>query len=129
MNADLIPPPSSQYSGKEVDDLEAKIDQNVLRLIDLIESKYAATGQPFDFGRKAQYFTLDVITDLAFGKPFGDLSSDSDVYEYIRTQEENMPGIIVSTVLPWMLTILSSPLFKRMLPSDKDLVGIGKTMA
>lgn len=129
LHAKLRSKMAAGYSGKEVENLEAKIDLNVLRLIDLIETKYAATRQPFDFGRKAQYFTLDVITDLAFGKPFGDLSSDSDVYEYIRTQEENMPGIIVSTVIPWMLTILSSPLFKRMLPSDKDLIGIGKTMA
>ncbi len=88
-----------------------------------------AVNKPFDFGRKAQYFTLDVISDLAFGAPFGDVATDSDVYEYIKTMEENMPNIIVTTVLPWLMALLSSPLFRGMLPSDKDPIGLGKTMA
>ncbi len=112
--------PCCQYSGKEVDGLEAKIDENVVRLLDLLETKYVAANRPFDFGRKAQYFTLDVISDLAFGQPFGDVATDSDVYEYIKTMEENMPNIIVTTVLPWLMSLLSSPLFRNMLPSDRD---------
>ncbi|KAK0367916.1 cytochrome P450, partial [Colletotrichum limetticola] len=58
------------YSGKEVVDLEAKIDESVLRLMSMIDA-YASQDKRFDFGLKAQYFTLDVISDLAFGKPFG----------------------------------------------------------
>ncbi|KDN67099.1 putative cytochrome P450 [Colletotrichum sublineola] len=86
---------SAGYSGKEVENLEAKIDQNVLRLVDLLD-RYVSEDKPFDFGAKAQYFTLDVISDLAFGEPFGDLTTDSDVHEYIRTMEENMPTIILT---------------------------------
>ncbi|KAK1447260.1 cytochrome P450 [Colletotrichum melonis] len=115
------------YSGKEVEDLEAKIDQNVLRLIGLIE-KYASRDEAFDFGAKAQYFTLDVISDLAFGEPFGDLATDSDVHEYIKTMEQNMPTILVTSVLPWLLALLSSPIFRSMMPSEKDAIGVGKTM-
>ncbi|OHE95151.1 cytochrome P450 [Colletotrichum orchidophilum] len=115
------------YSGKEVEDLEAKIDQNVLRLVGLLE-KYASHDEAFDFGAKAQYFTLDVISDLAFGEPFGDLATDSDVHEYIKTMEQNMPTILVTSVLPWLLALLSSPLFRSMMPSEKDAIGVGKTM-
>ncbi|OLN95806.1 Pisatin demethylase 9 [Colletotrichum chlorophyti] len=115
------------YSGKEVEDLEAKIDQNVLRLVKLVE-KYASDNRAFDFGRKAQFFTLDVISDLAFGEPFGDLATDSDVHEYIGTMEKNMPAIILTTVLPWLLKALSSPVFRSLLPSEKDAIGVGKTI-
>ncbi len=118
-----------QYSGKEVEDLEAKIDANVLRLIHLLDTKYIAVNKPFDISRKAQFFTLDVSSDLAFGEPLGDVLNDEDVYQYIQTMEENMPNIIVTTVLPWLLTIMSLPLFRSMIPSEKDVIGLGRTMA
>ncbi|OHW96143.1 cytochrome p450 [Colletotrichum incanum] len=113
------------YSGKEVTNLEAKIDDNVLRFMGLIDT-YASENKRFDFGLKTQYFTLDVISDLAFGQPFGDLTSDSDVHDYIHTTEQNMPSIVVATVLPWVLTMLSWPLLRRLLPSERDATGLGK---
>ena len=100
-----------------------------MALIHLLETKYVSSNKQFDFGRLAQYFTLDVISDLAFGEPFGDVATDSDVYEYISTMESNMPNIIVTTVLPWLISLLQSPLFKGMVPSEKDALGLGKTMA
>ena len=75
----------------------------MLALIDLIHTKYTSTSsefKPFDFGRKAQYFTLDVISDIAFGEAFGDIATDSDVHEYIKTTEETLPAIILTTILP-----------------------------
>ncbi|OHE90227.1 cytochrome P450, partial [Colletotrichum orchidophilum] len=80
----------------------------------------------FDFGLRAQYFTLDVISDLAFGKPFGDLASDSDVYDYIHTTEQSMPNIVVAAVLPSLLHVLSLPLLRRLLPSENDATGFGR---
>ncbi|KAF0323496.1 cytochrome P450 [Colletotrichum asianum] len=115
------------YSGKEVDNFESKINENILRFMDLID-KYVSENTPFDFGLKAQYFTLDVISDLAFGEPFGDLASDSDVHEYIQTMENNMPNVVLTAILPWLLSLMSSPLFRSMLPSEKDAIGVGKTI-
>ncbi|GKU10634.1 unnamed protein product [Fusarium langsethiae] len=117
------------YSGKEVDNIETTIDTNVERLIELLDTKYVANNQAFDFGYKAQYFTLDVISALAFGEQFGDLETDSDVNGYIKAMEESMPTIIVTTVMPWMMKLLQLPIFKPMLPSEKDKVGVGKVMA
>lgn len=90
--------------------------------------KYVSREEPFDFGLKAQYFTLDAISDIAFGEPFGDLETDSDVHGYIKTMDQNMPTIIMTSVLPWLLTLLSSPLFRRMMPSEEDSIGVGKIM-
>ncbi|KAK7430663.1 hypothetical protein QQZ08_002706 [Neonectria magnoliae] len=115
------------YGGREVDNLEPKIDKNILSFIHLLKS-YAAESKQVDFGRKAQYFTLDVISDLAFGKPFGFIETDSDVYEYIGTTEETLPMVMVTTVVPILVKILSHPLLKRLLPSEKDRLGFGRVM-
>ncbi|KPM35000.1 hypothetical protein AK830_g11567 [Neonectria ditissima] len=115
------------YGGREVENLEPKIDKNILSFIQLLK-KYAAENTPVDFGRKAQFFTLDVISDLAFGKPFGFIETDSDVYEYIGTTEETLPMVMVTTVVPVLVKILSHPLLKRLLPSEKDRLGFGRVM-
>ncbi|KAL5331052.1 hypothetical protein ACEPPN_000581 [Leptodophora sp. 'Broadleaf-Isolate-01'] len=118
------------YSGKELENMEQKIDENVANLVSLVE-KYLTTGstyKPFDFGRKAQFFTLDVITHLAYGKAFGFLTTDSDVYEYIKTVEETLPAAMLVTVLPWMNWLLQTKLVKRILPSEKDPIGFGKLL-
>lgn len=110
--------------------MEQKVDENVANLVTLIE-KYLTTGsefKPFDFGRKAQFFTLDVITHLAYGKAFGFLTTDSDVYEYIKTVEETLPAAMMVTVLPWMNWLLQTKLVKRILPSEKDPIGFGKLL-
>ncbi|KAK1656522.1 cytochrome P450, partial [Colletotrichum godetiae] len=124
-NAMRLDPRHDNYSGKEVVELEAKIDESVLRLMSMIDT-YASQDKRFDFGLKAQYFTLDVISDLAFGKPFGDLASDSDVYDYIHTTEQSMPNIVVAAVLPSLLHVLSWPLLRRLMPSENDATGFGR---
>ncbi|TVY75669.1 Cytochrome P450 monooxygenase [Lachnellula suecica] len=118
------------YSGKEVPNLETSVDQNVAAFIALID-KYVTTGsdyKPLDFGRKAQYFTLDVITTLAFGRAFGFVATDSDVFDYIKTVEETLPAAQMVTVLPWINWVLQMRLVKRFLPSEKDPIGFGKLM-
>ncbi|CAJ0540849.1 Ff.00g077560.m01.CDS01 [Fusarium sp. VM40] len=118
---------SAGYGGREVQDLEPKIDKNILAFIQLLR-RYADNNKPVDLGRRAQFFTLDVISDLAFGEPFGFLETDSDVYKYIQITEETLPSVMVTTVVPWLVKVLSSPLFKKLLPSEKDRLGFGKLM-
>ncbi|KAK1511856.1 hypothetical protein CTAM01_00786 [Colletotrichum tamarilloi] len=115
------------YSGREVPAFEQKIDDNLVRLIRLIE-RYVDGREPFDFGRKAQFFTLDVISDLAFGEPFGFVASDSDMYEYIKTTEENLPVFMGMTVVPWVIRLFRYPFLRSMLPTAKDPLGFGKVM-
>ncbi|KAE9369918.1 pisatin demethylase [Stipitochalara longipes BDJ] len=117
------------YSGKEVQNLEKLIDQNVLALVDLLERKYISTKtdfKPVDFGRTASYFTLDTLSSIAFGEPFGDLATDSDVHNYIETTEESLPVIILVTVIPWLSKLLQMNFMKRFLPSEKDKIGLGR---
>ncbi len=53
-----------------------------------------------DLARKAQYFTLDTITDIAFGQAFGDLVLDEDVHKYIISTEEMLKAIVLMGSVP-----------------------------
>jgi len=79
-----------------------------------------------DFGRKAQYFTLDVISHVAYGMPFGFLATDTDVYQYIETSEKAVPAVMMVTIFPWLNHVLTSSFMKRLLPSATDAIGFGK---
>ncbi|KAL6857328.1 cytochrome P450 [Trichoderma novae-zelandiae] len=116
------------YAGRDVDNIETKIDNNIREFVRLLE-RYSDTRAPVDLGRKVQYFTLDVISDLAYGAPFGFVGTDTDVYEYIKTTERNLPMVMMVTVFPWVLTLLNSAILKRLLPSTKDRLGFGRIMS
>lgn len=117
------------YAGKENEGLERGIDQGIMAFIGLIERNYVSEGaiyRPMDFARAAQYLTLDIIGDIAFGKDFGHLAQDADVHEYIERTEASMPVMMVVTVLPALARLLQSPLFRRFMPSENDPHGFGK---
>lgn len=82
-----------------------------------------------DFAQKAQFFTLDVISDIAFGKAFGYLETDEDVFSYIKTTEDTIPVMILVGALPWLAQIIQSPVLKSFMPSDKDVYGLGRVMS
>ncbi|KAL7784320.1 cytochrome P450 [Trichoderma ceciliae] len=116
------------YAGRDVDNLESKIDNNVCEFMRLL-GNYADRRKSLDLGRKVQYFTLDVISDIAYGSPFGFVETDSDMYEYIKTTEKNLPMVMLITVFPWLLRLLNSPILKGLLPSTKDRLGFGRIMS
>ncbi|KAG9189115.1 hypothetical protein G6011_05983 [Alternaria panax] len=72
------------YLGKENESMEDTVDEQVAAIMNLIDTKYVSPGtkyRPMDFVLEAQYFTLDVISALAFGKPFGYLTQDMYLYD------------------------------------------------
>jgi hypothetical protein len=120
-----------KYAGKANDNLEKTIDENVLALVKLIDEKYVSATEhfkPIDIGRKAQYFTIDVLTSLAFGKAFGDIETDSDNHKYIETVEEAGGAITLVFVLPWISKLFKFPFLRALLPSEADTIGFGKVM-
>ena len=124
--------PRPQYAGKENEALESTIDNEVLSFIELIERKYVSEDGhycPMDLSKKAQYFTLDVITSLAFGQKFGYLEQDTDVHSYIKMTEDSMPVMMVLSVIPALARLLQTRLLRRLMPSEHDRVGFGKFIA
>jgi hypothetical protein len=78
-----------------------------------------------DFARKIQYMTLDIIADIAFGSPFGFMDEDEDFWGYFKQAEAAVPMMQMIAMVPWLVALLQSPLFKPLMPSDKDPVGLG----
>ena len=118
---------SNKYSGKENDHLEQAIDANISQFIQLLESKYVSTStsyNPVDLALKTQYFTLDVISDIAFGKPFGNLKEDKDCTSYIKTNEETLILLIFLGTFPGLAQVFSR-ILRRFLPKTQTLLAWG----
>lgn len=78
-----------------------------------------------DFGQKGQFFTLDVISDLAFGRPFGYLNADDDVYDYIKITDDYFPAMIVMASIPALARLTQTRMFRGLLPKGTDKLGFG----
>jgi hypothetical protein len=82
---------------------------------------------PMDMARKAAYFTMDVITDIAFRQSFGNLVDDCDTHRYIQSTEEMLPIMITLTSVPALSAFFQFPWVAKLFsPNDKDTTGVGK---
>lgn len=117
------------YSGKDVDGLEALVDEQIKDLLDLLRRKSEANRGKVDMSSMCSYFTLDVITKVGTGEAFGFLRTDSDVFGFIA-ELKGVWGIMGLTLdIPLLRNILYSDTFLRLLgPSKKDQSGFGKLM-
>ena len=109
------------------------MDQVIWSLIHLVRRKYLTLGsvlKPMDFAQIAQFLALDVITCLSLGQPFGWIAEDKDMYEYVKTIEDNLPIMNVFSAVPLLSAIMRIPAVqKAAIPSVKDRVGMGKANA
>ncbi|KAI6296804.1 Cytochrome P450 monooxygenase aba1 [Pyricularia oryzae] len=129
------------YSGRELPDFEAGIDEQVQTLVDTLRRKYAAPaagnaagkrrqGAPVDLGPISCYFTMDVITRLGFGHEFGYLQSETDLYNFLGGVRDLWPRMSTSADIPWIRNVLFSKFFLKLLgPGPKDKEGFGALMA
>jgi cytochrome P450 len=122
------------YSGKENVHLEADVDAKLLQMFDLISKKYINRpdeGQftVADLGRITSFFTLDVISTIAFGQSFGFLDKDEDPFGYLDNLAQFLPAIIVFGVYTELTNILKFPWIKSALPKNTDRRGLGGVMS
>lgn len=119
-----------QYTGKENINPEPTVDKHVVKLISLIRSKYLSTDSEvkfMDLSEKCNFFTMDVITDIGTGKPFGDLDADKDLDDYLKIQGEAQPAYVLIGVLPSLTRLLQIPAIGNLIfPTGRDEFGMGK---
>ena len=92
-----------RYSGKDVPTLEADINGQLSNFKDLIRRKYLSTvgkTTPMDLGKTVQYFTIDSITKLAFGREWGFLAADSDTNAFIQIIEDMAVFLVLCCDIP-----------------------------
>lgn len=133
IHADLRTRMAPGYSGKENLHLENDVDEKLLQLFELISSKYVARPdegvyRTMDLSRVTSFFTLDVISKIAFGQTFGFLDNDNDPFGYLANLEQFLPAIIVFGVYTELTNILKIPLLKSALPKSTDKRGLGRVM-
>jgi hypothetical protein len=74
--------------------------------VKLVDRYVSSEYKPLEFGRTAHFFALDVISSTAYGKAFGYLETDSDLYDYIKTTEEILPYLMMQAELPWINRVM-----------------------
>jgi hypothetical protein len=117
------------YAGREVPYMEQYIDRHVQEWVDLIGRKYiskAGEVKPMDIGQQAQFFTLDVISDLAFNQSFNDVPDDNDNFKYIQTAEQTVMILTLLSLFPGLHTFMEqSRVMDFVAPNSKDRLGLG----
>lgn len=115
--------------------LEKCIDEQVTTLLTVIRERYMVS--PFDgqqkpllnMGSISCYFTMDVITRLAFGAETGYMRDEKDHYEFLEFVRELWPRMSTSADVPWIREFLFSvPFLKLFGPKPTDKTGFGALM-
>ncbi|KAK3389845.1 cytochrome P450 [Podospora didyma] len=124
------------YNGRENGNttdtsFESGVDRQLLQLIALIDTKYISdhgTLRPFDLSAKSQFFSLDVISDMSFGSPFGFLTEDRDLYQFLEINDGAVPIMNVFQAMPWLTNAVQRWPLRLALPNDGDNIGLGRLM-
>jgi cytochrome P450 len=132
-HADIRTRMAPGYSGKENPHLEQDVDDQLLKMLDLIQTKYVTKPEQgiyrtVDISRETSFFTLDVISKVAFGQTFGFLDRDDDPFGYLENLAQFLPAIIVFGVYTELTNIMKIPLVKLALPKSTDKRGLGRVM-
>ncbi|KAL8283008.1 hypothetical protein RB597_010413 [Gaeumannomyces tritici] len=122
------------YSGRDNPDFERALDSQLLRLIELIRARYLSAGgaatRPVDFAPLTRYYTLDVITRLAYGHEFGHLDEGTDKYGFVGEVDRALKIVALIRALPAFRALAFSDLgFRLMGPKLTAKRGLGKMMA
>jgi hypothetical protein len=122
---------SHAYGGRDNMDFEVGVDAQLKYFIDIIRTTYLSSAgqvEPVDFAQFIRYLTLDIITELGFGKRAG-FMDHADLYGYASSVERLMSLVAIASDVPILRRIfLSSFLTRFLVPKPTDNSGIGKLM-
>lgn len=128
IKAKLVP----AYSGRDTPNLESDVDDQINSLITLIRRDYISGPdqfRPLDLSYVSGLFTLDVISRISLGKEFGCLESNLDMHAFYPTLEDHLPGMALTTDVPWLQKVFLSPTFLKLFgPKERDRKGMGKLL-
>lgn len=119
------------YQGKGIENQEQLVDEQIAKFIKLIEQKYLSTRdqlRPLDMSKSMQFLTQDIISSIEFGKPFGYLDADEDIWGVIAIFEALLGAVMIGALFPVLLHITSSPLMKPFMPKPTDKHGVGRLL-
>ncbi|KAI4866921.1 cytochrome P450 [Hypoxylon rubiginosum] len=116
------------YSGKENPAIETGVDEQLERLVALIKRKYISTASefcPLDLAPTTMFFAVDTISRIAFGKAFGNLDEDRDIYSFHKFAEvSSMKGSAFAEI-PWLGKMFFFPPVLRLIGPKGSFVRYG----
>ncbi|EME82347.1 uncharacterized protein MYCFIDRAFT_59503 [Pseudocercospora fijiensis CIRAD86] len=127
LHAELKSKEAGAYNGRDIASLEPDMEA---RIGDLIELLRKHEGTSVDFASVARYFTLDVLSTLAFGRPFGFMAADEDLWEYNKTSRDFMLilGLTANhSPIRWLLSLDWVQALAA--PKLTDKTGLGPALA
>ncbi|KAK6223832.1 cytochrome P450 [Colletotrichum tabaci] len=119
------------YNGRDGTDVHGRVDRQVERLVGLVRRRFvsaAGARRVVDLTDLMRFFTLDVTTDLSYGRPFGFLDEGKDLFDFNRTMDAYVSAMTLGLDVPFFRNLMRSPLMAFLLPKDTDNSGAGKIM-
>lgn len=117
------------YNGRDNVNIESNVDTQLEKLKDLIRRSYISTAaetRKADLVWLIRFFTLDVITALAYGEPFGYLDANEDLFGFNKQVADMTKPMSIMVDTPIMRTLVNSPLAPHVMPKITDKEGMGK---
>ena len=93
-------------------------------MMQLIKARY--NGVTVDVAKVTRFFTLDVLSTVAFGRPFGFMAANEDLWEYNKTSSDFLQILEFATNHPNLRWLLSTRLVQALAaPKVTDKAGMG----
>ena len=104
-----------------------------LHKIRTLSSSKFAQSVTLDISRQIQYLTVDIISKICLGQPFGCIENENDQYDFLETVKDATPISLYLTVFPELSALLFHltriPFIRHIIvPSTTDESGLGKIM-
>lgn len=120
------------YGGRETSAMEPIVDNMIRALNQHIRDEVKlgpGRESVVNFGTIVTYFTMDVITRVSFGREFGFLRTNSDVFGIIAASRAAFRTYTIPMSIPWLRNITTSSYFlKAFGPKMTDKSGPGVIM-
>ncbi|PVI02590.1 cytochrome P450 [Periconia macrospinosa] len=117
------------YNGRDNVDIEGGLDDQIANLKELIRRHYLSTPTEI---RKAdlvwivRFFTMDAVTALAYGEPFGYMETNEDLFGFNQQVQDGAKIMSVVVDTPFLRTLFKSPLLSPFMPKASDAKGVGR---
>ena len=126
----------NKFTSRNIGNLEPMIDERLLDWLRRADHHWTSDSQKytaFDIGKRIQFLTVDIITQICLGTELGCVSTDSDRYDFLAiVQRGNAVCQHFSVLLEFnslMYYLAKVPVIGAMIiPRPGDKSGVGRIM-
>lgn len=119
---------AAAYAGRGNMDLEKDVDSQVAIMADIIRNSYLSgrDSRMLNFSRLIKFFQVDLITLIGVGEPWGNLTTDTDRFDFISFVSDFVPFLHSFPMIPLLRAIFSSKAYIALAgPKPTDTKGLG----